>query len=155
MGDKKLYKVLAENRKARFNYTIENNLECGIELLGTEVKSMREGKFSFKDSYIKLKNGQLFLVGLHITPYEHGTHENHEPERVRRLLAHKTEIKKLKRKVEERGYTLIPLKFYLKGSFIKIDMGICQGKKAHDKRNAIKERDQKKAMARELKNSKA
>lgn len=107
-------KILAENRKARYQYTIEDTLECGIELKGTEVKSMRDGKFSFSDSYGRIINNELYLVGFHISPYAFGNIHNHDPDRNRRLLVHKQEIKKFKRKIDERGYTLIPLKFYLK-----------------------------------------
>ncbi|MBN2049551.1 MAG: SsrA-binding protein SmpB [Spirochaetales bacterium] len=143
-------KTLAVNRRARYDYTVEENLECGIALEGTEVKSLKAGKFSFSDSYAKIDNDQLVLVGFHITPYMFGNIHNHEPDRLRVLLAHKKEIKRLKRKVDERGYTLIPLRVYLKRGLIKLDLGICQGKKQKDKREAIKERDVKREVEREF-----
>ncbi len=144
-------KILADNRKARFNYLVLDSLECGIALQGTEVKSMRAGKFSFTDAYARIRNGELWLVGFHITPYEFGNIFNHEPVRERRLLAHKDEIKRLQRKVDEKGLTLVPLKFYLKGGIVKLELGVCQGKKLHDKRQSIKERDDKRAADREFK----
>ena len=144
-------KRLAENRKARFNYTVEDTLECGIELKGTEVKSMKSGKFSFSDAYGRIKNNELFLVGFHISPYPFGNLNNHDPDRERKLLVHKQEIKKLRRKVEERGYTLVPLVFYLKNGLVKLKIGICRGKQLQDKRNNIKQRDEKRALEREFK----
>jgi len=143
-------KLLADNRKARYNYTVTDTLECGIALKGTEVKSLRAGKFSFTDAYGRIKNDELWLVGFHITPYEFGNINNHIPLRERRLLAHKDEIKRLRRKVDERGFTLIPMKFYLKGGLVKVELGICQGKKLHDKRQSIKERDEKRQADREI-----
>jgi SsrA-binding protein len=144
-------KILADNRKARFNYLVLDSLECGIALQGTEVKSMRAGKFSFTDAYARIRNGELWLVGFHITPYEYGNIFNHDPVRERRLLAHKDEIKRLQRKVDEKGLTLVPLKFYLKGGIVKLELGVCQGKKLHDKRQSIKERDDKRSADREFK----
>ena len=144
-------KILADNRKARFNYLVLDSLECGIALQGTEVKSMRAGKFSFTDAYARIRNGELWLVGFHITPYEYGNIFNHDPIRERRLLAHKDEIKRLQRKVDEKGLTLVPLKFYLKGGIVKLELGVCQGKKLHDKRQSIKERDDKRSADREFK----
>ena len=116
-------------------------MECGIELQGTEVKSLRENRFSFGDAYARIKDGQLYLVGFHISPYPFGNLHNHEPERERKLLAHKEEIKKLRRKVEEKGFTLVPIKLYLKNGLIKVELGICRGKKLYDKRETIKQRD--------------
>lgn len=146
-------KILADNRKARYNYTVTDTLECGIALKGTEVKSLRAGKFSFTDAYGRIKNDELWLIGFHITPYEFGNINNHVPMRERRLLAHKDEIKRLRRKVDERGFTLIPMKFYLKGGLVKVELGICQGKKIHDKRQSIKERDEKRQADREVRQS--
>lgn len=143
-------KILADNRKARFNYTVEDTLECGIELQGTEVKSMRGGKFSFTDSYARVMNGELILYGFHISPYEFGNIYNHEPLRERRLLAHKQEIKRLQRRVDERGYTLVPLKVYFKGGMVKVLIGICKGKQTQDKRQSIKNRDLKRDAEREM-----
>lgn len=144
-------KVLAENRKPRFQYTIDESMECGIVLQGTEVKSIKKGNFSFSDSYGKIKNGELWLIGFHVTPYEQGNIHNHLPDRERKLLVHKQEIKRLARKVEEKGYTLIPLKVYLKNGRVKLELGLCKGKKLSDKREAIKERDIRRETEREFK----
>ncbi len=143
-------KMLAENRRARYQYAIEDTLECGIELRGTEVKSMRAGKFSFSDSYARIINNELILVGFHISTYEFGNIHNHDPDRNRRLLVHKQEIKRFKRKIDERGYTLIPLKFYLKKGKVKLLIGIGKGKQAQDKRETIKKRDQMRDAEREF-----
>ncbi|MCL2792372.1 MAG: SsrA-binding protein SmpB [Spirochaetaceae bacterium] len=145
-------KILSVNKKARFNYLIEDNLECGIELKGTEVKSIRANKFSYSDSYCKVKDGELWLIGLHISPYDFGNIHNHEPLRERRLLAHSSEIKKLGKKVAEKGYTLVPLKVYLKKGKVKIELGIGKGKKVFDKRETIKERDTGRETLREIRN---
>lgn len=134
-------KLLLLNKKARFNYFIDETLECGIELQGTEVKSLRENRFSFGDSYARIKEGQLYLIGFHISPYPFGNLHNHEPERERKLLIHKEEIRKLRKKVEEKGFTLVPIKVYLKNGLIKVELGICRGKKLYDKRETIKQRD--------------
>jgi SsrA-binding protein len=142
--------ILARNKKAYFNYEVIDTVECGIELQGTEVKSMRANRFSFADSYARVKNGEIWLEGLHIAEYSHGNINNHEPTRPRRLLAHKQEIKRLKRNTQEKGYTLVPLRFYLKRGLIKLELGLCRGKRMHDKREAIKKRDQKREEQREL-----
>ena len=134
-------KLLLLNKKARFNFFIDETLECGIELQGTEVKSLRENRFSFGDSYARIKEGQLYLIGFHISPYPFGNLHNHEPERERKLLVHKEEIRKLRKKVEEKGFTLVPIKVYLKNGLIKVELGICRGKKLYDKRETIKQRD--------------
>ena len=134
-------KLLLLNKKARFNYFIDETLECGIELQGTEVKSLRENRFSFGDSSARIKEGQLYLIGFHISPYPFGNLHNHEPERERKLLVHKEEIRKLRKKVEEKGFTLVPIKVYLKNGLIKVELGICRGKKLYDKRETIKQRD--------------
>jgi len=133
--------VLGENRKARFNYTISESLECGIALQGTEVKSFKASKFSFPDAFVEIRNHELFIKNLHVTPYDFGNIHNHDPERIRKLLAHKQEIKKLERKITEKGFTLIPLKFYLVKGRVKVEVGVCKGKKQYDKRNTIKDRD--------------
>ena len=134
-------KLLLLNKKARFNFFIDETLECGIELQGSEVKSLRENRFSFGDSYARIKEGQLYLIGFHISPYPFGNLHNHEPERERKLLVHKEEIRKLRKKVEEKGFTLVPIKVYLKNGLIKVELGICRGKKLYDKRETIKQRD--------------
>ena len=141
MGNDTSVKLLLLNKKARFNFFIDETLECGIELQGTEVKSLRENRFSFGDSYARIKDGQLYLIGFHISPYPFGNLHNHEPERERKLLAHKEEIRKLRKKVEEKGFTLVPIKVYLKNGLIKVELGICRGKKLYDKRETIKQRD--------------
>ena len=141
MGNDTSVKLLLLNKKARFNFFIDETLECGIELQGTEVKSLRENRFSFGDSYARIKDGQLYLIGFHISPYPFGNLHNHEPERERKLLVHKEEIRKLRKKVEEKGFTLVPIKVYLKNGLIKVELGICRGKKLYDKRETIKQRD--------------
>ena len=143
-------KILATNRRARYTYQVEDSFECGLALAGTEVKSMRSGKFSFSDAYGRIKEDELWLIGFHISQYDHASVFNHEPDRERKLLAHKQEIIRLRRKVDERGFTLIPLKVYLKKGLVKIELGVCRGKKLVDKRHSIKERDQKREADREL-----
>jgi SsrA-binding protein len=143
-------KTLALNRKARYNYSVQDTLECGIELRGTEVKSMKERSFSFSDAYARIDNGELWLIGLHVTPYKFGNIYNHEPDRTRKLLVHRQEIKRLSRKVNERGLTLIPLSFYLKKGIVKLELGICRGKRVVDKRQDIKHRDLKRDAERAL-----
>ena len=143
-------KTLATNRKARHNYEITEKMECGIELQGTEVKSLRGGRFSFADAYGWIEEDQLWLVGFHISTYEHGNRHNHVPDRKRRLLVHKMEIKRLRRRVIERGLTLVPLRVYLKGSIVKVELGVGRGKKLHDKRADIKARDMKRDAEREI-----
>ncbi|MCY1151843.1 MAG: SsrA-binding protein SmpB [Sphaerochaetaceae bacterium] len=144
-------KLLNKNKKAFFNYEMVETLECGMSLEGTEVKSMREGRFSFTDSYVVIENGQLLLLQFTIQPYKQGSIFNHDPDRKRKLLAHKSEIKRLKRKVDEKGLTLVPTKVYLKNNIIKMEIGLARGKALHDKKNVIKERDLKKDAQRELK----
>ncbi len=143
-------KIIAKNKRAFFNYTVEESIECGIELLGTEVKSVKANRLSFTDAYARIRGSEMWLYGLHIAEYTHGNLNNHDPDRVRKLLAHKSEIKRLRRKVDERGFTLIPLRIYVTHGLIKVEVGLCKGKKAHDKRDAIKKRDQKRDEAREL-----
>ncbi len=143
-------KVLASNRKATFNYAIQETLECGVELRGTEVKSMKEGKFSFGDAYAKMDKGELWLVGMHITPYRYGNINNHEPDRPRKLLVHRQELRRLGRKVAEKGLTLVPLRFYLKRGLVKLELGVGRGKKLVDKRETIKRRDQQRETERAM-----
>lgn len=144
-------KTLARNRKAFHEYEVVDRIEVGVMLLGTEVKSMREGRFSFSDSYARVVDGALLLVGLHITEYTHGNLFNHEPLRTRRLLAHAEEIEQLRRRTEERGFTLVPLEFYLKQGLVKLELGVCRGKKLYDKREDLKRKAQKREMEREMK----
>ena len=143
-------KVLGVNRKARFNYSIEESFECGLVLVGTEVKSIKEGRISFADSYALVQNDELWLIDFHVTQYAFGNRVNHDPLRKRKLLVHKKEIKRLRRIVDEKGLTLVPLKFYLKGGIIKCELGIAKGKKIFDKRDDIRKRDQKRELEREF-----
>lgn len=141
-------KVLAENRKARHEYFIENTYECGIALVGTEVKSIRMGKVNIKDSYVKIKEMEAYVVGMHISPYEKGNIFNRDPFRERKLLLHKREIRKLLMLSQADGYSLIPLKVYLKNGKVKLEVAVAKGKKLYDKRHDIAERDAKRAMDR-------
>lgn len=143
-------KILAQNRKARFNYAIDDSIECGIVLEGTEVKSVRAGNLSFPDSFAEIRNGEIWLMNFHITPYVYSSIFNHDPDRPKKLLLHKDEIKRLIRKVEEKGFTLIPLDVYLKKGRIKVQLGICKGKKLFDKRSDIRDRDVQREMQREF-----
>lgn len=143
--------VLGDNRKARFNYTIIETLECGIMLKGTEVKSIKAGKFSFPDAFAEIRRGELFIQNLQITPYTHGSVFNHKESGPRKLLAHRREIDKLERKVREKGITLIPLKFYIVKGRVKVEIGLCKGKKQYDKRATIKDRDLNRDAERDLK----
>lgn len=147
-------KTLQTNKKAYFNYEIIEDLEAGMSLEGTEVKSLRAGRFSFTDSYVKIENGEMWLIGFTIQGYDKGSIFNHVPDRNRRLLVHKQEIKRLKRKVEEKGLTLIPTKVYLKGNLMKMQVSLCRGKALHDKKDAIKERDLSRQAQREAKDYK-
>lgn len=132
---------LASNKKARHDYHVLETFEAGIQLHGTEVKSVREGKVQLKDSYIEFKDGQAYLVGAHISPYSHGNRENREPERVRRLLLKKREIDRLFGRTQLKGLTVVPLAMYLKGNWIKVEIALVQGKKLFDKREAEKTRE--------------
>jgi len=144
--------ILQTNKKAYFNYEVVEDFECGIALQGTEVKSIRMSRVSFGDAYVKIESSGLILVGLHISPYKHAGLGNHEPERNRRLLAHKQEIKRMRRKVDDKGMTLVPTQIYLKGNLVKVRVSVCRGKQEHDKRNAIRERDMNRELRREMKN---
>lgn len=142
-------KVVAENRKARHDYFIEETLEAGIVLTGTEVKSLRSGKANIRDSFARVENGEVFLYDMHISPYEQGNRFNHEPKRPRKLLLHKHEIRRLIGKTREKGYTLIPLKVYFTAHGIaKVELALAKGKKLYDKREAIRERDAKREIER-------
>lgn len=143
-------KVLGDNRRARYEYSVDETLECGIELQGTEVKSIKGGQFSFRDAYAKIEGNELWLVSFHVTPYAFGNIYNHDPDRSRKLLVHRDEIKRLRRKVEEKGLTLIPMRFYLKRGLVKVALGVCRGKKMYDKREDIKKRDQRRDAEREM-----
>ena len=141
-------KVLAENRKARHEYFIESTYECGIALVGTEVKSIRMGKVNIKDSYVRIKNGEAFVIGMHVSPYEKGNIFNRDPFRERKLLLHKREIRKLLALSQADGYSLIPLKLYLRDGKVKLELAVAKGKKLYDKRHDIAERDARLAMDR-------
>ena len=153
MSDKnESFKVVADNRQARFRYEILETYEAGIELKGTEVKSIRESKVNLRDGYALIRSGEAWLLNVHISPYERSSdYFNHDPRRTRRLLLHKQEIRKLIGKVEQEGLTLIPLKMYLKRGLVKLSIALCKGKKIHDKREALKERQDKREMARAMK----
>lgn len=144
-------KIIARNKKAFFNYSVEYKLECGIVLQGSEVKSVKEGKISFNDAFAEIIDGEVFIKNFSIAEYVYSSVFNHKPERIRKLLLHKEEIKRLSRRVLEKGYTLIPLEFYLKNGRLKVELGLCKGKKLYDKRADIKERDVKRDMQRENK----
>ena len=149
--DKESIKVMATNREARHEYFIDEEYEAGIELVGTEVKSIRQGTLNLKDAWCGIKDGQLLLNQMHISPYDHGNRFNVDPRRARRLLMHKREIMRLLGKVKQDGYALIPLSVYLKGSRVKVKVGLCRGKKLHDKRQAEAERDAKRQIERAMK----
>lgn len=144
-------KTLAENRKARHDYFVEEAYEAGIELVGTEVKSIREGKANLKDSYAEIRNGEVFLRNMHISPYEHGNIFNRDPLRDRKLLLHKIQILKLTAYATQQGYTLIPLSLYLKNGRVKVNLGVAKGKKNYDKRQDLIEKAVKRDIERELK----
>jgi SsrA-binding protein len=145
-------KLIAKNKKARFNYELSERFEAGMVLTGTEVKSLRLGKANLTDAYARLKDGEVWLMSLHIGPYPYAYYDNHEPERPRKLLLHRAEIKKLTGKVQEQGMSLIPLALYFKRGVAKVELVLAKGKKRHDKRETIKRRDQQREMERALKN---
>jgi SsrA-binding protein len=147
-------KVLCQNKKAWHDFFIEETYEAGIALLGTEVKSLRLGKANLKDSYARIEDEEAFLHHAHISPYPYGHQFNHDPERVRKLLLHKREIRRLSGKTHERGYTLIPLKIYLKNGKIKIEMGLGKGKRLYDKREDLKKRSADREMEKAMKGAK-
>lgn len=144
-------KIIAQNKKAYHDYFVDDTIEAGIELVGTEVKSVRKGRANLKDSYISCKTGEAILIGMHISPYEQGSVYNHEPLRSRRLLLHRKEINKLIGLTSTQGVTLIPLKLYFSGQRIKVEVGVCRGKKNYDKRDAMAERDAKRNIDRAMK----
>ena len=145
-------KLIAKNPTAYHNYTIEDKIETGIVLAGTEIKSIRQGKVNMKDSYAYIKNGELFLCGMHISPYEHGNIFNKNPLRDRKLLIHKNEIQKLIGLTKQKGYSLVPINIYFKDSFVKVELGIGKGKKLYDKRQDIAKKDAQMQIAIQLKN---
>ncbi len=145
------YKLIANNKKAYHDYFIDEKYEAGIELCGTEVKSLRMGKCSVKESFISVNRGEVFIHHMHISPYEKGNIFNRDPLRSRKLLLHKTEIRKLESQVQAKGYTIMPLKVYFKGSLVKVEIGLARGKKLYDKRQDIAKKDAKREAEREFK----
>ena len=148
---KQTTKLVANNKKAYHDFFIEDKYEAGIELFGTEVKSIRMGKCGIKESFIRIHRGEMFIYGMHINPYEKGNIFNKDPLRDRKLLLHKSEITKLGAKMAEKGYTLVPLQVYFKGSLVKVEVGLAKGKKLYDKRDDIAKKDQRREMEREFK----
>lgn len=144
-------KILSQNKKARHEYFILETIECGIELFGTEVKSVRDGKVNLTDAYASIDNGEVFIKGMNISPFEKGNIFNKDPLRVRKLLLHKKEIRKLIGQIKQDGLTLIPLSVYLKGSLVKVSLAVAKGKKLYDKRNDIAKRDARRNAERALK----
>ncbi|MCB2290181.1 SsrA-binding protein SmpB [Clostridium sp. CS001] len=151
MAKEKTNKTLVENRKARHDYFIEDAMEAGIELVGTEVKSIRAGKANLKDSYAEVRNGEIFIRNMHISHYEQGNQFNVDPLRSRKLLLHKEQINKLIGFTAQKGFTLVPLSLYLKNTRVKVNLGIVRGKKDYDKRDSMLERDAKRDMDRQMK----
>jgi SsrA-binding protein len=143
-------KIIAQNRKARYDYSVDETYECGIELLGTEVKSFRDGKISFPDAWAEVIKGEVWVNSLNVAENPFSSIFNHNPNRKKRLLLNKDEIKRINRKVEEKGYTLIPISFYFKKGRVKVELGLCKGKKAFDKRASIREKDLKRDIQREF-----
>ena len=153
MSAKEAIKLVANNKKAYHDYFIEEKYEAGIELFGTEVKSIRQGKCSIKEAYVNIDNGEAFVEGMNISPYEKGNIFNREPLRKRRLLLHKREIMKLAGQVQAKGYTLMPLQVYFKNGRVKIEIGLARGKKLYDKRDDLKKKAVKREMERDFRNS--
>lgn len=149
-----MIKVIAKNRKAFHDYHIEETFEAGISLVGTEVKSLRDGKANLKESYVIIKNNEAFLFGCHISPYTHGNLQNHEPLRTRKLLLHRKEIDKLWGSISQKGLALVPLKLYFKAGRAKLEIGLAKGKKQYEKRDTIKEREANREIERHMKSSK-
>ena len=143
--------MIANNKKAFHDYFIEDTYEAGIALKGTEAKSLRMGKCSIKESFLRIENNEIFIYGMHISPYEKGNIFNRDPLRVRKLLLHKDEIRKLQGKITEKGYTLVPLKVYLSKSLVKVEIALAKGKKLYDKRDTIAKKDQRREAEREFK----
>lgn len=148
---KESIKLIANNKKARHDYFIEDTYEAGIELFGTEVKSLRMGKCSIKESFIRIEKNEVILYGMHISPYEKGNIFNKDPLRSRKLLLHRQEINKIMGKLATKGYTVVPLQVYLKGSLVKVEIALAKGKKLYDKREDIAKKDQKRESEREFK----
>lgn len=148
---KQSVKLIANNKKAYHDYFIDDKFETGIELYGTEVKSIRMGKCSIKEAFVKIEKGEVFIYGMHISPYEKGNIFNKDPLRIRKLLMHKHEIQRLFTKIKEKGYTLVPLRVYFKGSLVKAEIGLARGKKLYDKREDIAKKDARRELERDFK----
>ena len=151
MAKKQGIRLIANNKKAFHDYFIEDTFETGISLAGTEVKSLRMGKCSIKEAFVRIEKGEVYIYGMHISPYEKGNIFNKDPLRVRKLLLHRYEINKLEGKLKEKGLTLVPLKVYLKGSLVKVEIGLARGKKLYDKRQDIAKKDQRREAERDFK----
>ena len=151
MGKEAGTRLIANNKKAYHDYFIEETYEAAVELFGTEVKSVRMGKCSVKEAFVKIENGQVYVYGMHISPYEKGNIFNKDPLRVRKLLLHKAEIMKLNGKVTQKGYTLVPLQVYFKGSLVKVEIGLARGKKLYDKRADLAKKDQRRELEKDFK----
>jgi len=149
--EEKSFKTIAQNKKARHDYFVRESFEAGIELVGTEVKSLRKGSVNLKDSWCDIKGGELFVKQMHISPYEQGNIFNKDPLRARKLLMHKREIQRLGSEIALKGYTLVPLSIYFKGSRVKVQVGLCQGKKLYDKRDDMAKKDAKRDIDRAMK----
>ena len=150
MGKKESIRLIANNKKAFHDYFIDDTYEAGVELFGTEVKSLRNGKCSIKEAFIRIEKGEVYVYGMHVSPYEKGNIFNKDPLRVKKLLLHRYEIQKLEGKIAQKGYTLVPLKVYFKGSLVKVEVGRARGKKLYDKRQDIAKKDQKREAQREF-----
>ena len=144
-------KTVAVNRRAHFQYAVEETLEAGIVLTGTEIKSIRAGRANLAEAYARIDHGEAWLIGAHIAPYEQGNRSNHEPTRVRKLLLHRDQIAELLGRTQAKGFTLVPLKLYIRGGLAKLELGIAKGKQAHDKRRVIAERDARRELDRTTK----
>lgn len=151
MGKGTKIRMIANNKKAYHDYFIEDKYEAGVSLAGTEVKSLRMGKCSIKESFVRIERGEVFIYGMHISPYEKGNIFNKDPLRVKKLLLHREEIRKMERKLAEKGLTLVPLQVYFKGSLVKVEIAVARGKKLYDKRQDIAKKDQKREAQREFK----
>ena len=143
-------KLIATNKKAYHDYFVEDTYEAGVVLVGCEVKSVRAGAVNLRDSFVIIKNGEVWMLNVHIAPYKQGSYNNVDSKRTRKLLLNRREINKLRGKVEQKGYTLVPLKIYFKGALVKVEIGLCKGKELHDKRAAIKEKEVNRSIRREL-----
>lgn len=148
---KKTQKIIAQNKKARHDYFVDETYEAGVVLTGTEIKSVRAGAVNLKDSYCSFENGEILAVGVHISPYEQGNRFNHQPLRDKKLLMHRKEILKLQGRVQQKGFSVIPLSLYFAGSYVKMEIGLCRGKKLYDKRESDAERQADRTMERHLK----